>query len=186
MIDFQAAGFADVNDMLVELQAVLGKKAVRKAAKAAMQPVLNEVKSTSPFNDWPDNVHLLDAFKISVSGRTKNNTKKGDDVFLSARVQTQGKAVEQYAALVEFGRADYTTSRTNAFGIKTRLYNVQMPQINPNPFMRTALNKHKEQVVNTFGTALVQEIQDIQSKRSRIAKNKINAKARKAKRMAGQ
>lgn len=177
-------GFNDLNDMLADLGTVLGKKATRKAARAAMKPVLEEVIKTAPVDNLPDDVHLKDSFKLSVSGRTKKLAKKGSDTFLTASVKTSGKEVNKYAALVEFGRQDYSTVRRNAYGKPTKAYEVNVGGFESNPFMRSALAKHADQVVETFVQGLNDEIIRIQNNRDRIASSAIRCKERKAKKYA--
>ncbi|MFM2580638.1 HK97-gp10 family putative phage morphogenesis protein [Vibrio fortis] len=187
MISFSLDGFNDLNDMLADMQSVLGKPAVRKAARAAMTPVLRDIEATAPYDALTDDgLHLREHFKLTVSGRKKTDTKKGNDTFLTARVQTSNKEVEQYAALVEFGRASFTTQKTNAYGIETKPFNVSVKATQANPFMRPAMNKNYEHIVNTFCSSLHDEITKSQSKRSKTAKSKIKCMERKAKKRANE
>lgn len=184
MITFSMEGFNDLNDMLCDLGTVLGKKATRKAARNAMKPVLQEVIDTAPVDSLPDGIHLNESFKLSVSGRTKKLAKKGSDTFLVASVKTTGKEVNKYAALVEFGRQDYSVIKRSAYGKPTNPFEMNVGGFDPNPFMRTALSKHANQVVETFFQGLNDEIVRIQNNRDRIARSTIRCRERRAARYA--
>lgn len=171
MISFGLNGFDDLNKTLTELGSVLGKKAARAAAKKAMMPIKAQIEQASPFNTTDDGVHLKENFKIKTSGRTRKHQKTGDDVFLKCSVSTSNKEVEQYAALVEFGRGEVEVERTNAFGVNTNPFKVKMKAIQANPFMRTVMRNNAEQIANDFCEGLTNEI-------IRIVQNKSKQQAR--------
>ena len=171
MITFGLTGFDDLNKTLTELGGVLGKKAARAAAKKAMLPIKAEIEKTSPFDSKDDGIHLRENFKIKTSGRTRKHQKTGDDVFLKCSVQTSNKEVEQYAALVEFGRGEVNIERTNVFGMNTNPFKLKMKAIQSNPFMRTALRNNAESVADNFAQLLTDEI-------IKIVNNKAKKEAR--------
>ncbi|ENO1824018.1 HK97 gp10 family phage protein [Vibrio parahaemolyticus] len=186
MISTSMEGFQDANDMLADLQSILGKKAARAAAKQAMTPVLNEIQQTAPYDALTDDgIHLREHFKLSVTGRTARDRRKDNTTFLRARVQTSSKDVERYAALVEFGRHEFTTVKTNAYGIPTSPFSVTVKPTAANPFMRPAMNKHQDNVVDTFKTGIINEANNIAQNRNRTARSKIKVKERKAKKALG-
>jgi HK97 gp10 family phage protein len=181
MIDFSVLGFNDLNDKLAELGTVLGKRATRSSAKKAMLPVLNEIQQTSPFSYVDDGIHMKEHFKLSISGRTKKNQKAGNDTFLTASVKTSNKEVEKYAALVEFGRGEFTTKRTNAFGVKTNPFNITVGKMKANPFMRTAMRKHSTQVATNFCSGLIDEIEKIAKRKEAKERSRIRAEEKRLK-----
>ncbi|MGI2177901.1 HK97-gp10 family putative phage morphogenesis protein [Shewanella frigidimarina] len=166
MLKINSSGFDGLNSMLLDLGGVLGKKAVRAAARKAMTPVLNEIKATAPYDAiTQDGIHLRESFKLKVSGRTKRLQRKGSDTFLVASVMTANKEVEKYASLIEFGRREFTQRRTNAFGIKTDPFNVLVHASDPKPFMRPAMRKHADQVIDIFLTEVRAEIEKLELKK---------------------
>ncbi|PKQ78086.1 HK97-gp10 family putative phage morphogenesis protein [Aeromonas sobria] len=181
----QITGFEDLDDMLTQTGTVLGAKASRKAIRKAMNVVLEEVRNTCPLNTIvQDGVHLKDGFKLKVSGRTAKLKRKGSDVFLAASVVTHGP-IEQYAAQVEFGRSAFDTTHTMLFGKTAQPFQVHIGEVQPTPFMRTALYSRADEVTDLFLTELRKELETIAQTRNQIARRKMNAMYNRSRRAAG-
>jgi len=180
MINSSVTGFNELNAILTDLGAVLGKKATRSAAKKAMLPIKQEIEATSPFDTTrTDGVHIKDSFKLRLSGRTKKHQRTGDTTFLACSVYSADKEVNRYIAQVEFGRGAVSFKRNTVFGNTVNPFTQHLKEIKANPFMRTALRRNKTQVVETFQSGLVDEIEKIaKSKAKREAR--IKAKEKKA------
>lgn len=180
----QISGFEELDDMLTQTGTVLGSKAARKAIRKAMNIVIEEVRNTCPLNTIvQDGVHLKDGFKLKVSGRTAKLRKKGSDVFLAASVVTQGP-IEQYAALVEFGRSAFDMTQTKLFGRDVSPFDVRIGEVQPTPFMRTALYSRADEVTDVFLAALKEELEFIAQNRNKIARRKMNSMMARARRLS--
>ncbi|WP_161785976.1 hypothetical protein, partial [Aeromonas lacus] len=160
---------------LLELGTVLGTKACRTGIKQAMKPVLDEIVNSAPINNVvQDGIHIKDCFKMKVSKASKKMLKNGSSTFLSCSVYTKGPA-NDYACAVEFGRNPYTATRDYLFHKKTNPYQVHIAEVQPNPFMRTALYKHAHSAAQAFIDITMAEIAKIAQNRNKIAQQKINA-----------
>lgn len=174
-------GINDLNDMLLDLGLVLGKKAVRKAAKLALAPVLSEIQSTAPVDEnTPDEIHLRDSFKIRVGNRTKKDRNAGNDTFLSAKVASD-KSVGDYVAAIEFGRAEGTFTKTNVFGVESsNPFTVQRGAMEANPFMANALDNNYTKVVDLFTSNIFLEMDKISKAKARKARSQQRMQERGA------
>ncbi|MGY3860228.1 hypothetical protein ACW5WN_01285 [Aeromonas lacus] len=179
---FQLQGGPELEAALLELGTVLGTKACRTGIKQAMKPVLDEIVNSAPINNVvQDGIHIKDCFKMKVSKASKKMLKNGSSTFLSCSVYTKGPA-NDYACAVEFGRNPYTATRDYLFHKKTNPYQVHIAEVQPNPFMRTALYKHAHSAAQAFIDITMAEIAKIAQNRNKIAQQKINAMYRRAQR----
>lgn len=129
MLTFDRSQLADLDRKLRELTAPAAKKAMRSAARKAMKPVRDDVKSNAP-EDLEDD----DGVKIKASVGTTSRWK-GDTLY--TRVGIRGGAKRNpdtpyYFRMVEFGTKN-------------------MPA---RPFMSPALEGNAQQVIDTLTEAL--------------------------------
>ncbi len=176
---FNVQGLQALDEMLEDVGTVLGMKAMRKAMKKALEPVHAEVQKRVPRDLKDDGIHIGDSFKISVRKGNKRESSA-----LVGMVKTVGAEVNYYAALVEFGRHEYVTERTQLFGKPTKLYKIKIGESKPQPFMRESLRDTAEGAVEIFKTELTTELSSIVANKSKIAKQKINQMYRASKRAA--
>lgn len=127
MLTVNKADLAAINEKLKTLGVKAGKPTVRKAARKAMVPVRNEVKTNAPFDpDTP--VHI----KANVALRSK---WRGDNLRL--RVGIVGGAKQNKETPFYF--------RFHEFGTK---------HLPARPFMTPALENNAQQILDTVADEL--------------------------------
>ncbi len=87
------------------------------------------------------------------SGKIRGTTKHE----LSVMVKT-GKKTEDFALIVEYGREEFVITRVVAFGKDTKEYVTITPSVEPQPYMRPALDSNYDAVFKSFRTELRKEI----------------------------
>lgn len=172
---FDVQGLQAFDEMIDGVGTVLGGKAMRKGLRKALDPIRQEVIRRAPRDLGDDGVHIGDSIKIGVRKGNKRESSA-----LVGMVKTVGAEVNYYAALVEFGRYEYVTERTELFGRPTRLYKIKIGESKPQPFMRDSLRDTAEMAVDIFKTELASELSSIVQNKSSIAKKKINPASKKA------
>jgi HK97 gp10 family phage protein len=184
---FDFAGYEQLEQMLTDAGSVLGTKAARAAAKKAMTVVLEDIKLNAPVdNNTTDGIHIKDSFKLKISKRTAKDRKAKNDTFLTASVVSHGPACG-YIAQVEFGRAAYQTERDWFFHKRpVHKYQVDIAEVKPNPFMRTALYQNAQLVHEIVCQELLNELTKQAQNRTKIANQKINQMYNKARRTAAK
>lgn len=146
---FTVEGFKELHDVLILMGDELGYgKAARRvlvpAAKAAMMPVLNTVKTTIPYDE------------LNRSGQHMRDTAR-----LTARIPNSKDARAQHsdpdAAVVGI-----VSIRTDDRGMSQEFGNARVPA---QPFLRLALETNATTVVNTLGTYLAFKLEQYKSKK---------------------
>lgn len=146
---FKAEGFKELHDVLIEMGEDLcygktNKKVLIPAIKAAMQPVLQQVKNTIPYDE-----------------QNRSGTHMRDTVRLSARAPSARDMRAQHADpdAVAIG---IVSIRTDDRGMSQEFGNAR---VNGQPFMRLALETQANTVVNTLGTFLAFKLSQYKSKK---------------------
>lgn len=146
-VSWEVQGLDELDKKLTQLGAEIGLKAFRKAARAAMKPVKEQMSQTAPFDEGKNTSTKDGASKQEIAAKTQHlrdkisiTTKKldkkgGKKNALSVRVGPT-KAHSQKAIAAEYG-----TQKQSA-----------------TPFIRPALYDNRELVVNTMKTKLAAEI----------------------------
>lgn len=152
-------------------------KALRKAGKEVMKPTLTAAIQNAPTlkisDKNPDHAiagELKNDIKMRTSinkgAFTKGGSVKKNSHELTVSVTTSNKTKE-YAQTVEYGRNEFSVVRTEAFGRQTRAFNAQVPRVNPQPFMKPALDLIEDTAANDFGRILFDEIKTQLSKQNK-------------------
>lgn len=155
------------------------KAALRNAGKDLMKPVMVEAKRLAPTLKDPAGHpnaiagKLRDDIKMTTSVNVSPVTKSGKiskskKNELTVTVKT-GKATEDYAIVAEYGRERTTVIRNEAFGKDTKPFFGVLPELQPKPYMRPALNSNYQRIFNDFAKTMGDEIIK-QAKRQKKAK----------------
>lgn len=182
---FIMRGFSSLDKALNELtEPKFRKAALRRSGKAAMQPVHRSAIKNAPFlKDKTRNPHTpIGLLKTDIKMSTRTNiapkTMKSGKIRtttkheLSVMVKT-GRKTEDFALIVEYGREAFVITRVVAFGSPTKEYVTISPEVEPQPFMRPALDDNYRKVFNTFRSELTKEIASQAKKQARhLAKKK--------------
>ena len=146
---FKAEGFKELHDVLIEMGEDLcyGKTAKRvliPAVKAAMKPVLEQVKTTIPYDEKNrSGVHMKDTVRLS--GRVPN----------SRDMRAQHADPDAVAIGI-------VSIKTDDRGMSQEFGNARVPA---QPFMRRALEGQANTVINTLGTYLAYKLDHYKSKK---------------------
>lgn len=74
MINMGVSGLAELERKLIELGEKVGTQVLRDAGKAALEPVLEDMKQHAGFDDSASGEHMRDSIKIrSSSSKSKGN-----------------------------------------------------------------------------------------------------------------
>lgn len=146
---FKAEGFKELHDVLIEMGEDIcygktAKKVLIPAAKAAMQPVVQTVKSTIPYDE-----------------KNRSGQHMKDTIRLTARVPNSRDMRAQHAdpdAVV----VGIVSIRTDDRGMSQEFGNARVPA---QPFLRLALETNANTVVNTLGTYLAFKLEKYKSKK---------------------
>ena len=152
---FRIEGLAELEAKLSEIMALgradnIARQTLVKAAKTAMEPVFNEVQATAPYDgerprDAKNPIHLRDTVKLTA--RIPNQT----DLQSTMINQTD-------AAIAVVSVKKSAVSLAQELGTK---------KLAPQPFLRPALVKHKDNVVSSFKDDLQEFINAVAAKKSR-------------------
>lgn len=179
VLGFRELGFA--LDKLTEPK--FRKAALRRSGKAAMKPVYDDVKRLAPTlrddsrnpnvakNILKNDIRISTRTNIRPSKTKSNKIRSTSKHELSVMVKT-GKASEDFALVVEYGREAFVITRTVAFGKETKEYVTISPEVEPQPFMRPALYDNYSKVFKIFRTELEKEIASQIRKQTKFLKLK--------------
>lgn len=155
---FRIEGLADLEAKLSEIMALgradkVAKQTLVKAAKTAMEPVFNEVQSTAPYDgerprDAKNPIHLRDTVKLTA--RIPNETDRRSTMINQTDVAVAVVSVKKSAV-----------SLAQELGTK---------KLQPQPFLRPAIAKHKDTVVTLFKEDLAEYINQIAARQARRKK----------------
>lgn len=155
---FRIEGLADLEAKLSEIMALgradsIAKQTLVKAAKTAMEPVFQEVQATAPYDserprDAKNPIHLRDTVKLAA--RIPNDTDRRSTMIDQTDVAIAVVSVKKSAV-----------SLAQELGTK---------KLQPQPFLRPALAKHKDTVVALFKEDLAEYINRIAAKQARRKK----------------
>lgn len=155
---FRIEGLEELESKLSEIMALgradtIARQTVVKAAKEAMQPVLQEVQATAPYDaekprDARNPIHLRDTVKLAA--RIPNETD---------RRSTMVNQTDAAIAVVSVKKS--AVSLAQELGTK---------KLAPQPFLRPALAKHKDSVVALFKDELAGYIEQVAAKQARRKK----------------
>lgn len=146
---FRIEGLADLEAKLSELMALgradkVAKQTLVKAAKTAMEPVLQEVQTTAP----ADSGMLRASAKLTA--RIPNETDRRSTMIDQTDVAVAVVSVKKSAV-----------SLAQELGTK---------KLAPQPFLRPALAKHKDRVVTLFKEDLADYINEVAARQARRKK----------------
>lgn len=146
---FRIEGLADLEAKLSELMALgradkVAKQTLVKAAKTAMEPVLQEVQTTAP----ADSGLLRGSAKLTA--RIPNSTDLRSTMINQSDVAVAVVSVKKSAV-----------SLAQELGTK---------KLAPQPFLRPALAKHKDRVVTLFKEDLADYINEVAARQARRKK----------------
>lgn len=146
---FKAEGFKELHDVLIEMGEDLcyGKTARRvliPAVKAAMQPVVEQVKNTIPYDE-----------------KNRNGVHMKDTIRLSARVPNSRDMRAQHAD-PDAVTVGIVSIKTDDRGMSQEFGNARVPA---QPFMRLALELQASRVVHILGTHLAYKLDHYKSKK---------------------
>lgn len=146
---FRIEGLADLEAKLSELMALgradkVAKQTLVKAAKTAMEPVLQEVQTTAP----ADSGMLRASAKLTA--RIPNDTDRRSTMINQTDVAVAVVSVKKSAV-----------SLAQELGTK---------KLAPQPFLRPALAKHKDRVVTLFKEDLSDYINEVAARQARRKK----------------
>lgn len=155
---FRIEGLEELESKLSEIMALgradtIARQTVVRAAKEAMQPVLQEVQATAPYDaekprDARNPIHLRDTVKLAA--RIPNETD---------RRSTMVNQTDAAIAVVSVKKS--AVSLAQELGTK---------KLAPQPFLRPALAKHKDSVVALFKDELAGYIEQVAAKQARRKK----------------
>jgi len=150
-ISWEVQGLAELDRKLAELGEELGVKALRKAGRAGMAPVRQQMIRTAPFDDDKDTrSHPLNGTRNQIAARTQHLKEK-----ISMTAKKPGKSIlGQTAMTIRVGPTKAHAKKAIAAEYGTTKKKKQKAT----PFMRSALFDNKEQVVKTFKNELLAEI----------------------------
>lgn len=77
-----------------------------------------------------------------------------------------GKASQDYAVPIEYGRTEYIVMRIHAFGRQTDPYEAKMAAQKPNPFMRKALDANSDSAIRIFMIELSKQVLNLAKQQS--------------------
>lgn len=132
---FRVEGFSELDNALKELPKATGKNALRRAARKALEPVMEAARSMAPVDDGTLRNSLKVATKLSKRQASIHRKMVRDDK-ASVEVYAGASALPQ-AHLSEFGTVN------------------QAPQ----PFLRPAWDQNKDKVLDVMKTELGNEIE---------------------------
>lgn len=179
LLGFRELGFA--LDKLTEPK--FRKAALRRSGKAAMKPVYEEARQLAPVlkdvsrnpevakNILKNDIKMSTRTNIRPSKTKSNKIRKTTKHELSVMVKT-GKASEDFALVVEYGRDEFVITRTVVFGKDSKEYVTIAPEVKPQPFMRPALYNNYDKVFKIFRTELEKEIAKQAKAQARFLKKK--------------
>jgi HK97 gp10 family phage protein len=155
---FRIEGLSELESKLSEIMALgradsIARQTLVKAAQEAMQPVLQEVQATAPYDaekprDARNPIHLRDTVKLTA--RIPNETD---------RRSTMVNQTDTAIAVVSVKKS--AVSLAQELGTK---------KLMPQPFLRPALAKHRETVVALFKDELATYINQVAAKQARRKK----------------
>ena len=155
---FRIEGLAELKAKLSELMDLgradkVARETLVKAAKTAMEPVLADVQTNAPYDaekprDAKNPIHLRDTVKLSARIPTQSDRK-------SMMVSETDTAI----AVVSVKKS--AVSLAQELGTK---------KLQPQPFLRPALARHKDTVVAVFKEELRGYINQIAAKQARRKK----------------
>ena len=155
---FRIEGLADLEAKLSEIMALgradsIAKQTIVKAAQTAMEPVLQEVQSTAPYDaekprDARNPIHMRDTVKLTA--RIPNETDRRSTMVNQTDVAIAVVSVKKSAV-----------SLAQELGTK---------KLHAQPFLRPALARHKDTVVSLFKEDLQEYINQVAAKQARRKK----------------
>ncbi len=155
---FRIDGLEELESKLSELMALgradnVARQTLVKAAQAAMETVFHEVQSTAPYDaekprDAKNPIHLRDTVKLTA--RIPNDTD---------RRSTMINQTDAAIAVVSVKKSAVSLAQE----LGTR-------KLSPQPFLRPALAKHKDNVIATFKDELAGYITQVAAKQARRKK----------------
>lgn len=155
---FRIDGLEELESKLSELMDIgradkVARQTLVKAAKAAMQPVFNEVQTTAPFDG-------------SRPRSEKNPIHLRDTVRLDARIPNDS---DRRSTMIN--QTDVTVAvvsvKKSAVSLAQELGTKKLPA---KPFLRPALVKHRENVVTAFKDELAGYIEQVAARQARRKK----------------
>jgi len=156
------------------------KAALMQAGRAAMLPILNTAKVYAPVlsqsnveknkklsaGTLKNDIKYRGAYNRSPKFKKNGKMKTLSQYEYVGQIKT-GKATQDYAVPVEFGREEFIVLRIHAFGRKVNPYEAVMAEIKPQPFMRKSLDLHANTAVigfaNSLKTTIAQQTKKMQS-----------------------
>jgi HK97 gp10 family phage protein len=149
-ISWDVQGLAELDKKLAELGAEVGQKVLRKAARAAMKPVKDQMVQTAPFDEGKTSSAAEGASKKEVAARTQHLKDKISITTKKRKEQGRSKT----ALIVRVGP-------TRAHAQKAIAAEYGTTKQSSTPFMRAALQDNRELVVRTMKHKLAAEIEKI-------------------------
>ena len=135
---FEVQGLAELEKKLVKVGAEMGYPALRKASRAAMKPVKEQMQQNAPVDNdpsRPDEPHMRD--KISMTVR-KKGSRRSKSTAATTKVGP-AKAHSQKAIAAEYGTIKQVAK----------------------PFIRPSLFDNRHKVANTFKNVLAAELREV-------------------------
>lgn len=177
MYEMKVSGLDSLEQKLIALGYEFGSKALRRAGREAMKPMLEEAKRLAPRTsgkralDYRANRvnHIRDDIKLRAIKGGKDDSPTSMTIRLGTSRKTRHKA-----AVAEFGRHEFNTIRNHIYGKRINTLVLTIGKTTPHPFMRPAFHNEKENVVRLFRAELKREITKVaKQKAKRERKNNI-------------
>lgn len=172
---FQITGMKETSDVFEKLQNEIGDKTSRSkvllpAVKEAMKPVLAMAKTTAPFDEENQGLHLRDTLTIVGRKPTRNDKKSKyisntDTVVAIVTSKPIPKKIKKLAVgMGKTERKDFYKSQNVLYDARAMFQEFGTAKMSAQPFMRPALESQAVTVSNTLATILKQKIEQYRSK----------------------
>jgi hypothetical protein len=169
---FKISGFKQLEKGLNELtDGKFRVAALRAAGKAALTPLKEALVDAAPIlketsilptgsvkNALKDSIRLRQ--KVNKNPKLSKNKKRITNATKSEYrgIIATGKEAAGYAIVSEYGRKQTTINRYSAFGKVTAAYEVDLPKLDPKPWIRPTFDKNVANVLFRFRRKLAEEI----------------------------
>jgi HK97 gp10 family phage protein len=145
-VGFHLAGLEEFDRALAELPKAVGKQVLRRASTKVLTPVRDTARQMAPRSGEVGGKGEQLAQTIHVRAKLKRSQMQGR--VAAGHVETFVGATAPHAHLVEFGTGPRWQETTGRF-------TGQMP---PRPFMRTAWDQHRGQMLTLLPKLLWEEV----------------------------
>lgn len=183
-------GFKELSRTIENLTDPKNRKAVfMRSGKLAMQPILRDAIALAPklspenikknpnitAGTLKNDIKYRGTFNHDVKFKRTGKIKSTSKHEYIGQVKT-GKASEDYAIPIEYGKSEYTVVRIHVFGRKVDPYEATMSAQKATPFMRKALDQNAERSVKTFLRSSSRQLLEMMKKEERKARKLANKK----------